>query len=156
MGMKVNFTEQEAESKVYDVPPSGEYLCYIRSIELKSVKPGGENAGKPYWFIQFRVAEGPYQNSSLISNVMLFQGKPGTLSSLSQLMKALGFPIEAGEFELPDPEEIQGRQVLVRGTKKKAETKDGRELQERFQISGYKKPSDGRATTGGAVDSLLP
>lgn len=154
MGMKVNFTDQEAESKVYEVPPSGEYLCFIRAIELKHVKPGSENAGKPYWFVQFRIAEGPYENSSVISNIMLFAGKPGTLSSLSQLMKAIGYNIQAGEFELPDPEDIQGKQVLVRGTKKKAETKDGRDLPERFQISGYKKPSDQRVSAG--VDSLLP
>lgn len=154
MGLKVNFTTEEAESKAYDVPPSGEYLCYIRNIELKQVKPGGENAGKPYWFVQFSVAEGPYAKSSLISNIMLFAGKPGTLSSLSQLMKAIGFNIEAGEFELPDPEDILGKQVLIRGTKKKAETKDGRDLPERFQISGYKKASDAKASAG--ADSLLP
>jgi hypothetical protein len=154
MGIKVNFTTEEADSKVFDVPPSGEYICYIRNIELKQVKPGGENAGKPYWFVQFTVAEGPYEKSSLISNIMLFAGKPGTLSSLSQLMKAIGFDITAGEFELPDAEDIVGKKVLVRGTKKKAETKDGRDLPERFQISGYKSVSGARVASG--VDSLLP
>lgn len=156
MAIRVNFSSDEAASTVREIPPSGEYLCFVDNIELKEVNPQSDNAGKPYWNIMFKIADGTYANSRLFSNVMLFEGKSGTLSALAQFLKAVGFqlPMGGGEFVLPDAEDLIGKQVLVRGSKKKAETVNGRELRERFNVTGYKPATAGAKASGPA--SLLP
>lgn len=140
MGLKVNFSKNEAESKVREIPASGEYHCKITDIETKEVKPGSKNVGKPYWAVQFVIQHGDYAGSRLFSNIMLFEGDDGTLGSLAQLLKATGFDVQAGEFELPDAEQMLGKDLNVKGVKKLAgyDKKAGRELNDRFQISGYK------------------
>lgn len=155
MGLKVNFSQTEAESKVREVPPSGEYHTKITEIEHKEVKPGSKNVGKPYWNIKFVVQSGPYAGSPLFSNIMLFEGVDGTLGSLAQFLKALGFDVQAGEFELPDPEELMGKDINVKGSKLLAghDKKTDRELPERFNIRGYKQ-SDVSPKSGDS--SLLP
>ena len=153
MGLKVNFSQDEAESTAREVVPTGEYACKIVEIQDREVKPGSLNVGKPYWNIRFVVQDGPYAGSSLYGNIMLFEGKDGTLSTLSQFLKAMGFDVQAGEFELPEIEELVSRDVNVRGTKYPAGNVKGKELPERFQIKGYK--SAGVVAKAGS-SSLLP
>lgn len=145
MGLKVNFSKQEAASTAREVPPSGEYACKIFEVETRQVNPTSPNAGKPYWNIQFVIQSGPYASNRLISNIMLFAGKDGTLSSLAQFLKALGYDVSEGEFELPDPNDLIGRDVNVVGVKRLAgkDAKSGRDLPDRFNPTGYK--------SGGAV-----
>jgi hypothetical protein len=156
MGLKVNFSKEEAESTPREVPPSGEYQTKIVEIQEKEVKPGSVNVGKPYWNIRFVVQDGKYAGSPIFSNIMLFEGKDGTLGSLAQFLKALGFDITAGEFELPEPDELIGRDINVRGTKLLAgfDRKAQRELPDRFVPRGYKAPST--VTTKSSSNSLLP
>ena len=142
MGLKVNFSQNEAESTVREVPVSGEYHCKISEIEHREVKPGSKNVGKPYWNIKF-VIQGPekYTGTGVYSNIMLFEGEDGTLGSLAQFLKALNFDVSAGEMELPEPDDIIGKDVNVKGTKLLAgfDKKSQRDLPDRFQIRGYKK-----------------
>lgn len=153
MGLKVNFSQDEAESTAREVVPSGEYACKIVEVQDRDVKPGSLNVGKPYWNVRFVVQDGPYAGSSLYGNIMLFEGKDGTLSTLSQFLKALGFEVKPGDFELPENDDLVSRDINVRGTKYPAGTVKGKDLPERFQIKGYK--------TSGVVEksgssSLLP
>lgn len=156
-GLKVNFSQNEAEAQVREIPPSGSYLCNLVDIKLTEVKPGSENAGKPYWNIRYVVQDGRYSNTSIFTNVMLFSTtKDGTLAQLSQLLKALGYTITPGEFELPDPEELQGKQLMVTGRKVPAGTaKDGRDYNEQFRVTGYKAVDAGSKMSSGG-SSLLP
>lgn len=157
MGLKVNFSQDEAESTARVVLPTGEYVVSVVDVETKEVKPGGPNAGKPYWSIRFVVQEGKYEGNSAFANIMLFStDKSGTLSSLAQFLKALGYEITSGEFELPDDEEIQGRQLIIAGRKYLAgpDKRTGKDLPDRFQVNGYKK-SDGSAPKQSS-GSLLP
>ncbi len=149
MGLKVNFSQDEAESTAREVPPSGEYHCNIVEMETREVKPGSLNAGKPFWNIQFVIQTGPFAGNRLFSNVMLFEGKDGTLGSLAQLLKSLGYEVSAGEFELPEPDDLIGRDINVKGIKKLAgfDKKAQRDLPDRFQVTGYK-ASDAKAKTG--------
>lgn len=157
MGMKVNFSSNEAESQVREIPPSGEYHCKITEIETREVKPGSKNVGKPYWNVQF-VVQGPekYSGSRLYSNIMLFSGDDGTLGSLSQFLKGVGYEVTAGEMELPEPDELIGKDINVRGSKLLAgfDKKAQRELPDRFQVRGYKKSDV--SVKPSASSSLLP
>lgn len=140
MGFKVNFSQNEADSEVRETPPSGEYHTKITEIETREVKPGSKNVGKPYWNVQFVIQSDKHAGSRLFSNIMLFEGDDGTLGSLAQFLKALGFDVQAGEFELPDPDALIGKDINVKGVKKLAgyDKKAGRELNDRFQVNGYK------------------
>lgn len=158
MGLKVNFSQNEAESTAREVPPTGAYPVAIVDVETREVKPGSPNVGKPYWSIRFVIQEGnKYEGGSMFANIMLFStDKSGTLSTLAQFLKALGYDISEGEFELPDNDEIQGRTLTVIGRKLLAgpDKKTGKDLNERFQINAYKK-LDGSAPKS-AVNSMLP
>jgi len=150
--LKVNFTDREATSTVREIPPSGEYLVAITDGEIKDVKPGRKNTGKPYWQLRFVIQDGAYAGSSLIASVMLFDG---ALFSFAQLMKALGYDVNSGDFLIPSLDEIIGKNVNVRGFKKPPSTlPDGTELSERFEIKGYKTASRSGAKSGDS--SLLP
>jgi len=156
MGLKVNFSKDEAESKAREVIPTGEYTCNVVEIEQREVKPGSANVGKPFWNVRFVVDAGTYAGNSVYANIMLFEGKDGTLGSLAQFLKALGYDVSPGEFELPDPDDIMGRQLNVRGTKYLAgyNKKAQRDLPERFNVTGYKPAKANIKPTGDS--SLLP
>jgi hypothetical protein len=150
--LKVNFSEREATSTVRDILPSGEYFCNLVDGSTERVKPGRPNVGKPYWKVRFVVQEGAYSGSSINATVMLFDG---ALYSLAQLLKAMGFELNTGgDFVIPDLTKLFGKPVIVKGIKRPAETKDGQELQERFEVRGYKKATNTRPKTGNT--SLLP
>lgn len=157
MGLKINFTQSEAESTAREVVPSGAYLCHVADVKTAEVKPGSANSGKPYWNIRFAIAEGKYEGQSIFGNIMLFStDKEGTLSSLAQLLKALGYNIEQGEFELPEDDDIQGKRLIVIGRKLLAgyDTKARRDLPDRFKISGYRMADAGTLKSGNS--SVLP
>lgn len=151
--IKVNFTSEEAESTVREIPPSGEYTVNITNGVLKEVKPGRKNVGKSYWQLTLVIQEGPYAGASLMSSVMLFDG---ALYSFAQLMKALDYNLGAGEFFAPELDDIIGKTVNVKGFKMPAKTMpDGQELSERFEIKGYKKANVVK-TAASAATSMLP
>lgn len=158
MGLKVNFSQDEAESTAREVLPTGAYPVAIVDVEMREVKPGSANVGKPYWSIRFVVQEGnKYAGQSIFTNIMLFSTeKSGTLSTLSQFLKAIGYEITPGEFEVPDNDEIQGKLLTVIGRKLAAglDKKTQRDLPERFQVSSYKK-LDGSAPKS-TSSSMLP
>lgn len=143
MGLKVNFSKDEAESAPREVLPTGEYHCKIVEIETRDVKPTSPNAGKPFWNVKFVVQSDKYAGQSIYSNIMLFEGKEGTLGSLSQFLKALGYEIIPGEFELPEEDSLIGRDINVKGVKLPAgyNAKAKRDLPERFNVNGYKPAS---------------
>jgi hypothetical protein len=158
MGLKVNFTQSEAESTAREIIPSGSYLCNITDVKTATVKPGGVNEGKPFWNLRFTVQDGKYAGNSVFSNVMLFEtDKEGTLSSLAMLLKALGYEVTPGEMELPDDEDLMGKPVVVIGRKLLAgyDTKAKRELPDRFKVTGYRK-ADGTSPTKSGSNSMLP
>jgi hypothetical protein len=154
--LKVNFSQDEADSKVREVPPSGTYLCSVVDAEIREVKPGSPNVGKPYWSLRYVIQDGRYADSSIFANVMLFStDKTGTLSQLSQLLKALGYTVSAGEFEIPTDEEIQGKMLMVTGRKVPAGTKDGKDFPEQFRVTGYK-AADSTGSKPAGNSSILP
>jgi hypothetical protein len=88
---------------------------------------------------------------------MLFEGKDGTLNSLAQLLKACGFQVTAGEIDVPNNDELEGKNLIVRGTKVLAgyDKKRDREVNEYFRVDGFKAaPKVGSQKPGDS--SLLP
>jgi len=149
--LKVNFSKEEASSTPREVPPTGEYIVNITDGEIKEVQPGKKNSGKPFWQLKYVIQEGTYAGTSLMSSIMLFDG---ALYSFAQLMRALGYDINEGDFEAPSLDEVIGKTINVRGNKMPPKTIDNKELPERFEIKGYKKPSKVSAKTGDSA--LLP
>lgn len=150
--IKVNFSSEEAASEVRGIMPTGEYVVNIVEGEIRFVKPGKKNSGKPFWFLKFIVQDGAYANYQAISSVMLFNE---ALYSLSQLMKALGYDINSGDFQVPNLDDIIGKTLIIKGTKKDEEKVDGRTLPERFEVKGFKPAKAGvKAATG--KSSILP
>lgn len=149
--LKVNFSSNEASSEARVIPPSGEYTVNITDGEIKEVKPGKKNTGKPFWQLKYVVQEGQYSGTSLMSSIMLFDG---ALYSFAQLMKALGYDVNAGDFEVPTLDDVIGKTINVKGMKRPAETKDGTELNERFEIKSYK--STGKVSASQASSNILP
>lgn len=149
--LKVNFSTEEASAEARVILPTGNYVVNITEGELKEVKPGRKNTGKPYWSLQFVVQEGQYAGARLFGSIMLFDG---ALYSLSQLLKALGYQVGTGDFEIPTLDEIMGKTIVIYGQKKPAETKDGTELNERFEVKSYKPhTANGKPSAG---SHLLP
>jgi hypothetical protein len=112
-GIRVNFSDQEASSEArdFDALPTGKYHVIITDGSLEEVGESSKNAGKPFWNLELTVQDGPYEGRLLWTNVMLFDG---ALYSLSQLMKALDYgDINAGDFEVPELEEIIGKDITV-------------------------------------------
>lgn len=150
--LKVNFSTNEASSEARVIPPTGEYTVNITDGEIKEVKPGKKNTGKPFWQLKYVIQEGPYDGVSLMSSVMLFDG---ALYSFAQLMKALGYDVNAGDFEVPSLDDIIGKTINVKGLKKPAGTgPDGQELNERFEIRNYRASS--KVQNSPASNSILP
>jgi hypothetical protein len=160
MGIKVVLSEKEASSSILEPIPSGYYKLNITDVELRESK-SVKNLGKPYYAIEHTVAEGEHEGRKVFSNVMLFAG---ALYSLNQLLEALGIETQAGEIEVPEPEELLGQEVVakVKITPKRSvkdeKTGETKEYDAKNEIGGYRKKGVGApnasATPGNS--SLLP
>jgi len=137
-GLRVNFSDKEAASEARSVEllPRGEYHVSITDIELRESQ-SEKNYGKPYWGIEFTIQEGPYADRKAWTNCMLFEG---ALYTLSQLMKATGYDITAGDFEVPNPYDLIGKEVVVSIVKqgKRSNKQTGEEYDERNEVKGIK------------------
>jgi hypothetical protein len=147
-GLRVNFSDKEATSAALDPIPRGEYHVKITDIETRYSK-SEKNNGKPYWAIEFTVQEGPYSDRKVWTNCMLFEG---ALYTLSQLMKSLGYNVEEGEFQLPDPDDLITRDVMVKVTI----TAETEQYQARNEVRSIKAFGDQPKPGGGKTNAMLP
>lgn len=159
MTFKLNMSDKEAESKDYELPPTGAYLVRITEIALEDVKKAGPNMGKPYWKVTLNVEEGAYQGLPIITTVMLFEGALYTLKQMCEAIhpefivgQAINIP--SAENGMPDPGPWLGQLVNIKGTKFAAGTRrkngDTREYDE-FQI---KWKSSGGSNKPATADGL--
>jgi hypothetical protein len=164
--LRVNFSEKEADSKAIDFEPipTGKYQVCITEWEVKrstSEKNNRKNYGKPYWALTLTIQNGPYENRKLWWNVMLFDG---ALYSLTQLMESLGYSVAAGEFKVPNADELVGRDFIVNVSKLVDKYKieqgewDGKGPKPmKNEVKGAKALGDGsEATAGSGSSSLMP
>jgi len=159
MGIKVVLSEKEANSAVLEPIPSGYYKVNITDVELRESK-SEKNAGKPYYAIEHTVAEGDYEGRKVYSNVMLWAG---AAYSLNQLLNGLGISTQAGEVEVPEPEELLGEELMAKvkispkRVVKDPKTGEVKEYEARNEVSGYRaKGSEPTANARPGTSSLLP
>ena len=159
MGIKVVLSKEEASSKVLEPIPSGWYRVNITDVELRESK-SEKNFGKPYYAIEHTVSEGTHEGRKVFSNVMLFEG---ALYSLNQLLNGLGINTEAGEVEVPDPEELLGTELWAKvkitpeRTVTDKATGEKKTYEKRNEVAGYKSLADGAPNANAKPgSSLLP
>ena len=97
----------------YDPIPKGTYATTIYTAEVVLVK-NGENAGKPQLKIQLRVSEGQFENRRLFTFIPLYTGK--AFWKTKAFFEALGYDLEAGNFQVPANEELLGKSVGAKVT----------------------------------------
>lgn len=158
-GLKVNFTDQEAQSEArsFDPIPSGDYLVAITDLSDEECGPNSKNPGKPYWHLELTVQEGPHEDRKLWTNVMLFEG---ALYSLSQLLKATGNEKALSTGSVPDGQTFVGKKVIVT-VKRQKDTYAMQEDPEgpvvfKNEVKGFKPLSAGVKGSSTGSNSLLP
>lgn len=128
----ITFSKEVVESTqgdgTFEPIPNGNYDATIFSIkagEFGDPKPGkGNNRGKAFWNVQFRIDSGEYENRRLFQMVGLFTnwGAVGNEANengavnfnLPQFLKAVGVDVEEGEVKIPDPDKLGGHPVTLR------------------------------------------
>jgi len=168
MGITVNMSDKEAKAGVIEPVPAGWYKVVISDGELKESN-SQKNYGKPYYSLEFTIAEPEaYEGRKIFTNAMLFDK---ALYTISGLMKALGYNVTAGELEVPDLDELMGREVMLKAkitperTVTDASTGEKKTYEPRNDVSGFKALGEVTASipqqrTGGSVTaagkSILP
>lgn len=162
MGLRLNLTDNEAKStaREFTVLPTGAYLSNIVEIKEEQVKPGSQNAGKPYWNVLFVVDQGDqYDGRRIYTNLMLFEGAAFLIKQLVEVL----FPemLEGNQLTIPDSDAFIGKKVSIIGRKfpagssiKRGGKIVGTRDTDEFSVSGFKKADQAQKKTGDS--SLLP
>lgn len=95
----------------YSPIPAGNYSATIFDVKAEEVK-SGENAGKPRFNIQFRIAAGPAENRRVFSYVPLYVAKD--FWKTQSFFSALGYDLKSGDFAVPEIAELLGKSLTVR------------------------------------------
>lgn len=126
----------------YEPLPKGTYPTTIYSAEQVEVK-SGENAGKPQLKVQLRVSSGQYENRRLFTYIPLYTGK--AFWKTQAFFTALGYDLKAGNFQVPEIQDLLGRPVGAKVTVV-ANTQTG---DDENNVGGF------TAATNGDVDAVL-
>ena len=119
----------------YTPVPAGKYQATIFDVKLEEVR-SGENAGKPRFNIQFRLTGEGVENRRVFSLVPLYVAKD--FWKAQSFFKALGYDIEAGDFTVPEVNELLGKPLGV--TVKIGADQNG---EPRNEVSGFNAPATG-------------
>ena len=112
--IKLKITEEALSSNTggsYEPVPAGSYNASIYNIELEKVR-SGPNEGKPRFNIQFRISEGQYENRRVFSYVPLYVAND--FWKAQAFFKSLGFDMKAGDFTVPEANDLLGKAIGVR------------------------------------------
>jgi hypothetical protein len=161
-GFRVNFSDKEAsaEGRSAELLPRGNYHVKVTDGSIEECGPESKNPGKPYYKIECTIQSGPHANRKLWTNAMLFEG---ALYTITQIMKAMGISVTAGEMMVPGLNEIIGNDFLVAVIKKPKQKVGDKEYDEKNEIQSFMKFDPNGvtqlATTGAkksGVTSLMP
>lgn len=157
MGIVVNVSAKEQAAGTFEPIPAGWYTCTISDGELVESK-STKNKGKPMYELQFTVNEGQHEGRKVRTFACLWSG---ALYTIVNLMKALGYEVEEGDLEVPEIDELLGRDVLVKVAKTPKRTvtaPDGstKEYDEGNEVKGFKAIEDQEGVQQDALASLMP
>lgn len=108
---------QSSSTASYEPVPAGKYETTIYEIAAETVK-SGPNEGKPRWKVQFRIAEGQFENRRLFALIPLYVA--GDFWKTQSFFEALGYSLK-GSFEVPDTNDLLGKALVTRVTIKEAQ-----------------------------------
>ncbi len=113
MGYTISFSADALESKGGSIEPipAGSYNATVFDIKEETVR-SGPNEGKPRFNVQFRIAEGQYENRRVFSYVPLYAGNDAWKAAA--FFKSLGYDIKAGNFKVPATPDLLGKGIGVR------------------------------------------
>lgn len=164
---KLDFTEDDinSTSKSFEPGriPSGPQNCAVTDIDLATVK-SGPNKDKPYWKVELTIQDGPFENSKLWPNIMLFNVTGGNWF-MAQFLKAAGFADALKTGELPSAADLIGKEVVAQVKRVKDKYKNEKEPRPdgsswyKNEVGGFiveDGESEGVAPKGRAKKSLLP
>jgi len=101
---------QSSSTNSYEPVPAGKYETTIYDVQAETVK-SGQNAGKPRWKVQLRIAEGQHENRRLFVLIPLYVA--GDFWKTQSFFESLGYSVK-GNFEVPDTNELLGKPVVAR------------------------------------------
>jgi hypothetical protein len=168
MAFTVNMTDQEAKSADREPLPVGKYHFKITDMDVQYTKDTAKNPNMPYFAFEFTVQDtpGPWQKFAGRkdwTNAMLFDG---ALYTISQILKALGYPVPegGGSFDIPDARESYiGKDIMGRrAPDRKQMVDDGTgKMVPRIQLAGFSKykgeqTAQGDSPNTPAGSSVLP
>ncbi len=128
-------SESLASNNDYTPIPAGKYQANVFDVKSETVQ-SGENAGKPRFNVQFRLEGEGVTNRRVFSYVPLYVAKDFWKSKA--FFEALGYDIEAGDFTVPEVNELLGKSLTV--TVKIGADQNG---QPRNEVSGFSKATSG-------------
>ncbi len=161
-GIRVNMSAEEAASKAREDLPAGKFHLKITDMEIKftseNAKP--ENRGKPFINFEFIIQDGKYVTYKDWTNAMCFEP---ALYTISQILKALDYPVQAGALVIPDAREFYiGKDIWgIRRLNKKNKNSEG-VVEPRIELMSFMKYEGGTSTASGvdakpaAAASVLP
>ena len=138
MSYTMKFSEDVLESKgstSMEPVPAGSYNATVFDIKEETVRSGA-NEGKPRFNVQFRISEGQYENRRVFSYVPLYVANDAWKAAA--FFKSLGFDVKAGNFKVPDTNDILGKPIGVR-----VKVGAGLNGEARNEVGGFDKPTDG-------------
>jgi hypothetical protein len=100
----------QSSSTSYEPVPAGKYETTIFDVQAETVK-SGQNAGKPRWKVQLKIADGEFENRRLFVLIPLYVA--GDFWKTQSFFESLGYPVK-GNFDVPDINELLGKPVVAR------------------------------------------
>lgn len=95
----------------YEPVPAGSYNATIFDVKSETVK-SGDNAGKPRYNIQFALTGEGVNNRRVFSYIPLYVAKD--FWKTKSFFSALGIDMTAGDFTVPEPNDLSGKPIGVR------------------------------------------
>lgn len=152
---KLDFTEDDknSTSKSYEPGriPSGPQPCAVTDIDIAQVKSGA-NQGKSYWKVELTIQDGPFENSKLWPNIMLFNVTGGNWF-MAQFLKATGHADALETGDLPLAGDFIGAQVVAQVKRVKDKYKNDKEPRKdgsswyKNEVGGFVVDEDATATS---------
>lgn len=143
--IRVNMSDKEASSTDREPLPIGKFHYKITDVELSYTKDTAKHPHAPYLSFEFTVQDGKYQGRKDWTNAMCFEG---ALYTISQILKALGHPVNTsgGEIDIPIAREFYiGKDIWGRRAPDKNQKNEDGTL--RVQLAGFSKYTTGESSS---------
>ena len=138
--IKINITEEALVETggSYEPVPAGSYNATIFDVKSETVK-SGDNAGKPRYNVQFALTGEGVNNRRVFSYIPLYVAKD--FWKTKSFFSAIGVDMAAGDFVVPEPNELAGKPIGVR-----VKIGQDQEGKPRNEVAGFDKSTDTAAS----------